>query len=588
MSFIVHRVAKHAARYTDAGGREKCGMCRFMTGPRFCGKVIGPISPMGWCKYFSRQMVSQFGGSINGGGATFDQNFMAGSLGTGAVFTRASTGMYSNSAGTLVSAAINTPRFDYDPVTLQLKGLLLEDASTNLWLQSADASNAAWGKSGNAGAPVVTGNQVVAPDGTTTAARVVYPAVGAGQYSNLSQSPTLTVSPYAFSLWMRGNVGGERLYLNATGDAVTYYRQQCVLTTAWQRFTLITPSIGTVFWQIGADLRDASQTSTPAQTIYAWGAQVEALPYMSSHIPTTSVSVTRAQDVLYYPIPAAVPGYNQSNGTMFFEYILSRTNEGGFAGMSDLTFGNAMYLADDASGAVAFSLPVSGGGSANSNAPASINAIRKSAASYSATAMKLCNDGASVGSTVIAITPPAQTRLTLGNDPWSFTTSFNSWARRISYWPRVLSDSEMQQVTTLAGPTLSLDFMTPGTLDPRITFTRASSATYTDASGVIQTAATNAPRWDYANGVLRGLLIEEQRTNILLNSAVLSTQSVSVPASVQALSFYGTGTITLSGAFVGSLVGTGPYPSRASLIFTPTAGVLTLTVTGSVLNAQLE
>jgi hypothetical protein len=136
--------------------------------------------------------------------------------------------------------------------------------------------------------------------------------------------------------------------------------------------------------------------------------------------------------------------------------------------------------------------------------------------------------------------------------------------------------------------TLSLDFMTPNQLDSRVTFTRASTATYTDANGTVQTAAINAPRWDYANGVLRGLLIEEQRTNILLNSAVLSTQSVSVPASVQALSFYGTGTITLSGAFVGSLVGTGPYPSRASLIFTPTAGVLTLTVTGSVLNAQLE
>jgi len=67
-------------------------------------------------------------------------------------------------------------------------------------------------------------------------------------------------------------------------------------------------------------------------------------------------------------------------------------------------------------------------------------------------------------------------------------------------------------------PTLSLDFMQPGAMNSRVTFTRASSATYTDASSVIQTAATNAPRWDYANGVLRGLLIEDQRTNSLSNS----------------------------------------------------------------------
>lgn len=70
----------------------------------------------------------------------------------------------------------------------------------------------------------------------------------------------------------------------------------------------------------------------------------------------------------------------------------------------------------------------------------------------------------------------------------------------------------------LSGMTLSLDFMQPSTLDPRITFTRASSATYTDASNVIQTAATNVPRWDYVNGVLRGLLVEDARTNFAVPS----------------------------------------------------------------------
>lgn len=151
--------------------------------------------------------------------------------------------------------------------------------------------------------------------------------------------------------------------------------------------------------------------------------------------------------------------------------------------------------------------------------------------------------------------------------------------------------ADVSQPATLGGgPALGLNFMVPGVLDPRITFTRASTATYFNSAGVMQTAAINAPRWDYdpATLTLRGLLLEDARTNLLLNSAVLSTQSVTVPASVQALSFYGTGTIALSGAFVGTLVGAGPFPTRASLIFTPTAGTLTLTVTGSVLNAQLE
>ena len=105
------------------------------------------------------------------------------------------------------------------------------------------------------------------------------------------------------------------------------------------------------------------------------------------------------------------------------------------------------------------------------------------------------------------------------------------------------------------------------------------------------TAANGAPRWDYdpVTHALRGLLIEEQRINVLLNSATLGTQSVAVTAQAYTLSFYGTGTVTLSGvSTAGPLVGTGAFPTRVALTFTPTAGTLTLTVTGSVLNAQLE
>jgi hypothetical protein len=131
--------------------------------------------------------------------------------------------------------------------------------------------------------------------------------------------------------------------------------------------------------------------------------------------------------------------------------------------------------------------------------------------------------------------------------------------------------------------------MTPGTLDPRITFTRASTATYFDSAGVLQTAAVDAPRWDYdpATFQLRGLLIEAARTNLLLNSAALSTQSVAVTAQAYALSFYGTGTITKSGTATGALIGTGAG-QRVSQTFTPTAGSLTLTVAGTVSNAQFE
>ena len=69
-------------------------------------------------------------------------------------------------------------------------------------------------------------------------------------------------------------------------------------------------------------------------------------------------------------------------------------------------------------------------------------------------------------------------------------------------------------------PSLLLDFANSKTLDPRITFTRASTATYTGYDGLIKTAASGAPRFDFnpTTGESLGILIEESRTNLLTYS----------------------------------------------------------------------
>lgn len=67
-------------------------------------------------------------------------------------------------------------------------------------------------------------------------------------------------------------------------------------------------------------------------------------------------------------------------------------------------------------------------------------------------------------------------------------------------------------------PRLALDFTT-ATLDSRVTVTRAlNTATVQNADGSVSIVNANLPRFDFANGVCRGLLIEETRTNLLLNS----------------------------------------------------------------------
>lgn len=115
---------------------------------------------------------------------------------------------------------------------------------------------------------------------------------------------------------------------------------------------------------------------------------------------------------------------------------------------------------------------------------------------------------------------------------------------------------------------------------PGYTYTRSGIKSELSSSGAILAYAANVP------GVVPsvGYWPRASATNVLLNAGQasnLATQGVSVTAQAYTLSFMGTGTVTLSGAYTGSLVGTGAS-NRVWLSFTPAAGTLTLTVTGTV------
>jgi hypothetical protein len=126
-------------------------------------------------------------------------------------------------------------------------------------------------------------------------------------------------------------------------------------------------------------------------------------------------------------------------------------------------------------------------------------------------------------------------------------------------------------------------------LDAGGSFSRASVANYFNNLGVLTQAAIDQPRINYNPDTLKleGVLLEAAATNLLLNSAALSTQTLTLTAQVYTLSFYGSGVITLSGGHAYVLMGEGTS-KKVTYTFTPTAGSTTFTVSGTVSYAQLE
>ena len=77
------------------------------------------------------------------------------------------------------------------------------------------------------------------------------------------------------------------------------------------------------------------------------------------------------------------------------------------------------------------------------------------------------------------------------------------------------SNSKYQQtdLSPVNKPTLILDFINTQAIDTRLTFARSSNGTFVSQRGLVETATAGVPRFDYANNVCQGILIEDQRTN---------------------------------------------------------------------------
>lgn len=105
-------------------------------------------------------------------------------------------------------------------------------------------------------------------------------------------------------------------------------------------------------------------------------------------------------------------------------------------------------------------------------------------------------------------------------------------------------------------------------------------------NGEIVPVPAGTPKIDYSNGFPE-IVMERAAQNILRNSEILSSQTITTNTQWYALSFYGTGNVTIIENEAITLYGIG-FNERATKIFYSTGGMRNIIVTGSVKYAQLE
>jgi hypothetical protein len=220
---------------------------------------------------------------------------------------------YTDSSGVIATASNNQPRFDYNPITLACKGLLIEESRTNLLSYSAGVGGTGWVKTntGTASLPVVTLNYAVAPDGTTTASRLQMTLNGGtsstANFCTVGHASVLnTATSYAQTIYLKSNDGNTYTVLLRDDSGSGGYSKLLTVTPQWQRFEQDVVAAAVNGACVKLWLRGGLGTSDTVD-ILAWGAQYELGASATSYIPTTTAALTRNADV------ATITGTNFSD-----------------------------------------------------------------------------------------------------------------------------------------------------------------------------------------------------------------------------------------------------------------------------------
>lgn len=256
-------------------------------------------------------------------------------------FSRASSATYLGSDGLIQTASNNIPRVEYD-ASGNVKGLLIEEARTNLVTYSEDFSQSYWSKA-NSG---ITSDAAIAPDGTLTGTKLYATAIN--NYHNLNRFAAYPIgsSEFTFSVFLKaGESTKARLGIvpvnpnDFSNDASANIDLSAGAIQSATRATASITDVGNGWYYCTvASTQVTASSSTDVQAavilvddsynqnftgngesgIYVWGAQLEEGSFATSYIPTSGATAARSADIASIDVDQF--GYSKREGSVLVEF----------------------------------------------------------------------------------------------------------------------------------------------------------------------------------------------------------------------------------------------------------------------------
>lgn len=402
--------------------------------------------------------------------------------------TRATTASYCGADGLLALAAAGVPRIDFDPVTRVSRGLLVEEARTNLLLRSEEFDNAAWTKAG----ATVTANGRLAPDGAIAMDKLEEDNATSAHYAIQSYTKTSSteVQAYALSCWaypaerstfqlmaygtsgsahsaradfdiasgvagsptVSGNYDSAMAWVEPWLDATGKLIYRCCLTFRINNDGQASVNALTLIVSGGL----TTYLGTTGSGLYVWGAQLEKGPFPSSYIPTTTAAVARnADDIRMASLSPWLD--EEAFGTIVGEYSVPWTHSALNTTprlIVDIDAGSVsnrhlVYLASGASSSLTTTGGVTAAGGTGNKAHAARGVVGRIGWAWAKDSFARAVDGSLQLTDSAGAVPSTLTDCHLGAGP-SAGENLCGHLRRFRFYPRRVSNTELQQLTRAA------------------------------------------------------------------------------------------------------------------------------------------